>query len=351
MLIEGRIAAITPAASLLRRRPAPGDGRRDCSAAVRRRAYPSRQGPHLAARRQSHGHLRRRAGDSRRRSAAHWTRARRRRADGVQPARRLCARHWRDSHAYRQRRSADQDQLAGVRRGARALARQDRAASLPAVHHRFGARRGAHGRRRGDGRRARLRHSRRGDPDRDARARRSGRPVQPRRAQGLGPRFPCRRNRRSRGALARRHRGDGAGAQISGAHSRRPLLLARAAGRRRDAAHDRPGRARRNQRRLAADVQYVPAGPARRPHAALARRHRVARIEGGGRQRHDRERQHARSVLRLWRSRHDGSLARGRADLASRLSRRRLGARRVRRSGARHRRRSAASFASARAPT
>ena len=73
----------------------------------------------------------------------------------------------------------------------------------------------------------------------------------------------------------------------------------------------------------------------RRPHAALARRHRVARIEGGGRQRHDRQRQYARSVLRLRRSRHAGSLARGRAHPASRLSVRRLGAGGRGRAGAR----------------
>ena len=80
------------------------------------------------------------------------------------------------------------------------------------------------------------------------------------------------------------------------------------------------------ERRLPADVQHVPSGSPGRPHAALARRHRAARTESGRRQRDDRQRQHPRSVLRLWRSRHDGSLARGRADPAPRLSVRRLGA-------------------------
>ncbi len=108
-------------------------------------------------------------------------------------------------------------------------------------------------------------------------------------------------------------------------HSRRPLLLAGAAGRGRNAARDRSRRARRARRRLAADVQHVPAGPQRGPHAALARRHRAARTEGGGRPDHDRQRQHARSLLRLWRSRHARSLARGRAHPSSRLSLRRLG--------------------------
>ena len=60
-----------------------------------------------------------------------------------------------------------------------------------------------------------------------------------------------------------------------------------------------------HRRRLAADVQPLPAGPpSRGTHAALARRHAAARDEGarhpGGR----RLRQHPRSVLCLWRSRH-----------------------------------------------
>ena len=86
-------------------------------------------------------------------------------------------------------------------------------------------------------------------------------------------------------------------------------------------------RARRDQRRLAADVQYVPAGPrtpaARRAGAASPR---CMNCKRAGRQRDDRQRQHARSLLRLWRSRHAGGLARGRAHPASRLSLRRLGA-------------------------
>ena len=48
-------------------------------------------------------------------------------------------------------------------------------------------------------------------------------------------------------------------------------------------------------------------------------------LKAARRQRHDRQRQHARSVLRLWRSRHDGGLARGRAHPAPRLSRAPIG--------------------------
>ena len=150
--------------------------------------------------------------------------------------------------------------------------------------------------------------------------------VRARRAQRLGARLPCRRERRSGGALAQVIADMAIERRFARPHPGRPLLLARAAGGRRTAKDDRRRRARRDQRRLAADVQPLPSGPPRRPHAALARRHRAARTQGGRRQRDDRQRQHARSVLRLWRSRHDGGLARGRADPASRLSVRRLGA-------------------------
>jgi hypothetical protein len=101
--------------------------------------------------------------------------------------------------------------------------------------------------------------------------------------------------------------------------ARRPLLLAqpcRTTNRRQ--AHHRSGR-RAGSRRLAADVQHVSAGSASGPHAALARRHAFTnsrrRASGG-----DRLRQYARSVLRLWRSRHAGSVARGRPHPSSRSS-------------------------------
>ena len=72
----------------------------------------------------------------------------------------------------------------------------------------------------------------------------------------------------------------------------------------------------RLKRRVLADVQHVPSGSPGRPHAALARRHRAARTETRRGQRDDRERQHPRSVLPVWRPGHDGSVARGRSDLA-----------------------------------
>ena len=82
-----------------------------------------------------------------------------------------------------------------------------------------------------------------------------------------------------------------------------------------------------HRRRLAADVQPLSAGPpARRHHAALARRHAAARDEGARHSRRRRLRQHARSVLRLWRSRHAGSLPHGDAHPAFRPSGRRLAA-------------------------
>ena len=133
--------------------------------------------------------------------------------------------------------------------------------------------------------------------------------VRARRAQRLGARLPCRRKRRSGGALAQGRRRHGDRAPLRAPHSGRPLLLARAAGGRRTAKDDRRRRARGDQRRLAADVQSLPPGSPSRPHAALARRHRPAGTQGGRRQRDDRQRQHPRSVLPLWRSRHDGDLA------------------------------------------
>ena len=55
-----------------------------------------------------------------------------------------------------------------------------------------------------------------------------------------------------------------------------------------------------------------------RPHAALARRRAAARARRRRRHRDGRERQHARSVLRLWRPRHAGGLSRGDAHPALR---------------------------------
>ena len=75
---------------------------------------------------------------------------------------------------------------------------------------------------------------------------------------------------------------------------------------------------------VAADVQHVPAGPRRRPHAALARRDAAARDAGARRPGLGRLRQHARPVLRLWRPRHGRGLPRGDAHRPSRPSGRRL---------------------------
>ena len=74
----------------------------------------------------------------------------------------------------------------------------------------------------------------------------------------------------------------------------------------------------RHRGRVAADVQHVSAGPRRRPHAALARCRAAARARCRRRHRDGRERQHARSVLRLWRSRHAGGVSRGDAHPAFR---------------------------------
>ena len=106
--------------------------------------------------------------------------------------------------------------------------------------------------------------------------------------------------------------------KFSGQDRRGPLLLARARRRQRARHHHRQGRGGAHRGRLAADVQHVPAGPRRRPHAALARRRAVARARCRGRHRDGRERQHARSVLRLWRPRHAGGLSRGDAHPAFR---------------------------------
>ena len=138
---------------------------------------------------------------------------------------------------------------------------------------------------RSDGRRARLEAARRRhlyDPRLAGGARRA---VRARRAQGLGSRFPRRRERRPGGALARRR----SPRRRSSAASRAGFSSAIAARWRARTTTSAPARHREASRapkiccRLAADVQHVPAGPPRGPHAALARRHRAARIEGGGR--------------------------------------------------------------------
>jgi hypothetical protein len=110
--------------------------------------------------------------------------------------------------------------------------------------------------------------------------------------------------------------------KFSGADRCRPLLLARAGRRRGARAHHRQGGGSRHRGGLAADVQHVSAGPASWTHAALARRRAAARAGRGRRHRDGRERQHARSVLRLWRPRPDrGSFARRRASCTSTIRR------------------------------
>ena len=149
-------------------------------------------------------------------------------------------------HPHRQPRPADAHQLAGSRRGARALARQDRrfrrrrssASSLPSTARTWPT------------------SKRCSTPTGPAS---SARPpawspdlreglevaVRARRAQGLGARLPRRRKRRSRGALAQDRRRHGDRAPLPAPHPGRPLLLARAAGGRRAAKDDRRRRARR----------------------------------------------------------------------------------------------------------
>ena len=106
--------------------------------------------------------------------------------------------------------------------------------------------------------------------------------------------------------------------KFAGQDRRRPLLLARTRRRCRARRHHREGRGGRHRGRVAADVQHVSAGPAGRPHPALARRRAAARARRRRRHRDGRERQHARSVLRLWRSRLDRGLSRGDAHPALR---------------------------------
>ena len=62
--------------------------------------------------------------------------------------------------------------------------------------------------------------------------------------------------------------------RFAGTHPGRSLLFAVAPGRERAAADDRGRRESGRQRRLPADVQHVPAGPAARADSALARRDR-----------------------------------------------------------------------------
>ena len=140
-------------------------------------------------------------------------------------------------------------------------------------------------------------------------------------------RFPRRRDRRCRGDLAEEDRRGGTAPQIRGQDPGRPLLLAGAPAGQGRARHAGQGGARRARRRVAADVQSLSAGPpARRHDAALARRDAAARDEGARHSGSGRVRQHARSVLRLWRSRHARSLSHGDAHPAFRSSGRRLAA-------------------------
>ena len=93
---------------------------------------------------------------------------------------------------------------------------------------------------------------------------------------------------------------------------RRPLLLARRAGRRRRSARMDARRRGRHRRRLAADVQHVPAGPrapARTPRwRGVTLLHEMMARGVPGRRR---LRQYPRPVLCLWRPRHARGVARG----------------------------------------
>ena len=214
--------------------------------------------------------------------SANWTAGRRRRADGVQPALGLRARHDGDPHPYRQRRRADAHQLAGLRRGARALARtgsrsrrrRSSASILRSTDAHMAdieAMLDAHG----------TGHPRRGDlhgppPARGPRRCCSSSPsARAGSSTSMSTKAPIRRRARS-GSIAEM----AIERRFPAPHPGRPLLLARAAGGRRTAKDDRRRRARGDQRRLAADVQPVPPGSPSRPHAALARRHRAARTQG-----------------------------------------------------------------------
>ena len=292
--------------------------------------------PYLAARAQSDGDfvgaLATVASGSRRQ----LERARRRAADGVLPALRLRARHRSDPHPYRQRRAADGDQLAGVRRGARALARPDRAAGDAAVPHRLRARRGAYARRRGDGRRARLEHSRRGDLHGPAACRGPRRPVPLAERKGWDLDFHVDETADPAAALARRR-------------SPRPRSTTRFAGRilaghccslarqergRAESARSSwsraPASASCRCRCATCSCRIGSAGRTPRWRGVTA----LHELKAAGRQRDDRQRQYARSVLRLRRSRHAGGLARGRAHPPSRLSRSAPGRRRCSRAPA-----------------
>ena len=107
--------------------------------------------------------------------------------------------------------------------------------------------------------------------------------------------------------------------QIQGPDRRRALLLARACRRQRARHHHREGRrsaASRSCRCRCATCICRTAQSGRTPRwrgvAPLARARRRRRHRDG------RERQHARSVLRLWRSRHAGGVSRGDAHPAFR---------------------------------
>ena len=166
-----------------------------------------------------------------------------------------------------------------VRRGARALARPIDLQASPLFSDRFRARPRPHGRRRGDGRRAWLEDPRRRRPTWSlgcataldvlfALAERKGWDLDFHVDETADPEARSLGVDRRDGARARAF----AGAILVG-HC---CSLARQEEDER-AAHDRSRRARGDQRRLAADVQHVPAGPPAGPHAALARRHRAAR--------------------------------------------------------------------------
>ena len=302
--------------------------------------HPSRQGPHLAAQAQSRRHLHGRARCRQRRPRGALVGRRRRAPHGFLAALRLRARHRRDPHPPRFARAAAPHLLAvfAEMRERWAAGSSCRRSSLVPLD--ASARQRLLRRARRNGRQSVAACSAASTcmvPDLDELlddARSGRRASTASTSTSMSTRRTIRGPRRST-ASPRPCCATG----FTGKVTRRPLLLARR-------ARPKTPPQRTIDRVAEAGIAVVSLPMCNmylqdrdpRPHPALARRDAAPRAGGRRRRGRRRLRQHARPLLRLWRSRHARGVPRGGAHPASRPSARRLAGPRRHRDARRHRR-------------
>ncbi len=328
---EGAIAKIAPAGAVdFRRRAGSRDVGAHRAAAVRRRPHPSRQGPYLAAQAQPGRRFSKRARGDDRGPRGQLERRRRRRAHGVQPALAYAHGTTAHSHPYRQRRRRRREsagRFSPKRESAGAAGSTLQASPLFSVELASNA-------------------SHMADIEAMLDAHGTGilgaaTRMVPELREGLGVLFDLAERKGWELDFHVDESSDPAARSLKviadmaiERRFERPILVGHCC----SLALQEDDERRRTIDAVARAGLSVVSLPMcnmflQDRHAGRTPRWRgvtaLHELKARRRQCDDRQRQHPRSVLRLWRSRHDGSVARGRADPAPRLSLRRLGARRL----------------------